>query len=94
MDGQDTHGFIYDRCKCLRPLHSIYRFLSRRQHTEVLDEIERVTGQHHKSVIRLLRSNFERKPCARQRGCSYVPPGRIRQRLVARILGFPCLERL
>jgi hypothetical protein len=85
---------LSERRKYLRLLQPSYRSASRRQRGELLDEAERVTGRHRKSLIRLLRGNLERKRRSRQRGRSYVPQVECAARLVARTLDFPCAERL
>ena len=78
----------------LRLLQPSYRSATRQQRSELLDEAERVTGRHRKTLIRLLRGNLERKPRSRQRGRSYGPQVEYAVRLVARTLDYPCAERL
>lgn len=83
-----------ERRKYLRLLQPSYRSAGRRQRSSLLDEAERVTGRHRKSLIRLLRGSLQRKPRSRQRGRSYGPQVEYAIRLVARTLDYPCAERL
>ncbi len=71
--GEPEPMTLSERRKYLRLLQSSYRSASRRQRSELLDEAERVTGRHRKSLIRWLRGNIERKLRSRQRGRSYGP---------------------
>jgi hypothetical protein len=83
-----------ERRKYLGVIQPRYRQASRRQRSAMLDEAQRVTHRHRKSLIRLLRGNLERKPRRRQRGRSYGPRVEHAVRLVARALDYPCAERL
>jgi hypothetical protein len=85
---------LSERRKYLHLLQPSYRSAKRRGRSQLLDEAERVTGRHRKTLIRLLRSDLERKPRARQRGRAYGPQVEYAVRLVARTLDFPCAERL
>jgi len=92
--GEPEPMTLSERRKYLRLLQPSYRSASRRERSKLLDEAQRVTRQHRKSLIRLLRSNLERKPRSRPRGRSYGPQVEYAIRLVARTLDFPCAERL
>lgn len=92
--GEPEPMTLSERRKYLHLLQSSYRSASRRKRSELLDEAERVTGRHRKSLIRLLRGNLERKPRSRQRGRAYGPQVEYAVRLVARTLDYPCAERL
>ena len=92
--GEPEPMTLSERRKYLRLLQPSYRSASRRERSKLLDEAQRVTRQHRKSLIRLLRSNLERKPRSRPRGRSYGPQVEYAVRLVARTLDFPCAERL
>jgi len=85
---------LSERRKYLRLLQPSYRSANRRGRSQLLDEAERVTGRHRKTLIRLLRGDLERKPRSRRRGRSYGPQVEYAVRLVARTLDFPCAERL
>jgi len=83
-----------ERRKYLCLLQERYRSSSRRERSRLLDEAERVTQRHRKSLIRLLRGPLERKPRSRQRGRTYGPQVEYAVRLIARALDYPCAERL
>jgi hypothetical protein len=85
---------LSERRKYLRLLQPRYQSASRRERSRLLDEAERVTGRHRKSLIRLLRGTLERKRRSRQRGPAYGPQVEYAVRLVARTLDYPCAERL
>lgn len=92
--GEPEPMTLSERRKYLCLLQPGYLSAGRRGRSGLLDEAERVTGHHRKSLIRLLRGELRRKPRARQRGRSYGPPVEYAVRLVARTLDFPCAERL
>src|SRR3990172_5040607 len=83
-----------ERLKYLRLVQPAYLRATRRERSSMLDEAERVTHRHRKSLIRRLNGKLKRKPRARQRGRSYGPEVESAVRLVARSLDFPCAERL
>jgi hypothetical protein len=85
---------LAERYKYLRLVQPRYWATGRQGRSQVLDEAERVTGLHRKSLIRLLRGSLQRRPRARQRGRSYGPDVEYAVRLVARTLDYPCAERL
>lgn len=85
---------LSERRKYLGLIQPRYREASRGRRSAMLDEAERVTRRHRKSLIRLLRGSLERKPRRRQRGRSYGPQVEYAVRLVARALDYPCAERL
>jgi hypothetical protein len=85
---------LSERRKYLGLIQPRYRKASRRERSAMLDEAERVTRRHRKSLIRLLRGSLERKPRRRQRGRSYGPQVEYAVRLVARALDYPCAEWL
>jgi hypothetical protein len=85
---------LAERYKYLRLLQPSYLGASRRDRSRLLDQAERVTGLHRKSLIRLVRGKLVRKRRHRQRGRSYGPQVEYAVRLVARTLDYPCAERL
>jgi hypothetical protein len=85
---------LSERRKYLRLLQARYQSSSRRERSQLLDEAERVTRRHRKSLIRLLRGTLERKARSRQRGRTYGPQVEYAVRLIARALDYPCAERL
>ena len=85
---------LTERLKYLRLIQPRYRQAGRRQRSDMLDEAERVTHRHRKSLIRRLNGRLTRKPRSRQRGHTYGPEVESAVRMVARTLDFPCAERL
>lgn len=92
--GEPEPMTLAERYKYLRLLQPSYLAGGRRQRGDLLDEAERATGRHRKSLSRLLRGDLERRPRSRQRGRSYGPQVEYAVRLVARTLDYPCAERL
>jgi len=92
--GEPEPMSLPERYKYLRLLQPNYLAANRRGRSQLLDEAERVTKLHRKTVIRLLRGHLQRKPRTRQRGRSYGPQVEYAVRLVARTLDYPCAERL
>ncbi|MGH2605725.1 MAG: integrase [Anaerolineales bacterium] len=85
---------LVERLKYLRLIQPRYRQVSRRERGALLDEAERVTHRHRKTLIRRLNGDLGRKRRSRQRGRSYGPEVESAVRLIARSLDFPCGERL
>ena len=91
---QEERLTINERRKYLRKMQPLYHNASRQQRTALLTEMQIVTGLHRKSLIRLLRTDLQRKPRTRQRGPSYPAPVRDAVRLCAHALDYPAAERL
>lgn len=85
---------LAERYKYLRLMQADYQKAGRRQKSGLLDDAQRITGHHRKSLVRRLNGDLTRKPRRRQRGRSYGPEVESAVRLVARSLDFPCAERL
>lgn len=83
-----------ERLKYLRLLQPAYQLASRPERSRTLDEAERITRRHRKTLIRRLNGDLSRKRRTRQRGRSYGPEVESAVRLIARSLDFPCAERL
>ena len=92
--GEPESMSLPERYKYLRLLQPTYLAANRRGRSQLLNEAQRVTKLHRKSVIRLLRGRLQRRPRTRQRGRSYGPQVEYAVRLVARTLDYPCAERL
>jgi len=71
-----------------------YDKASRKEKKELLDEMEIVTGQHRKSLIRLLNGSLKRKPRSRERGQKYGPEVDDALRVIYESLDCICAERL
>lgn len=64
------------------------------ERSQLLDEMQQVTGLHRKSLVRLIRGDLARKPRRRQRGKTYgVELDGILAK-IAQSLDYPCAERL
>lgn len=64
---------LSERRKYLRLLQPRYRSASRRGRSQLLDEAERVTGRHRKSLIRLLRATWSASPAPGSGGAPIAP---------------------
>ncbi len=62
---------INERRKYLRKMKSRYSKAKRQERSELLNEMETVTGLHRKSLIRLMRGSLERKPRSHERTKTY-----------------------
>ena len=58
---------IDERRKYLRKMKQRYIKAKRQERSQLLDEMEAVTGLHRKSLTRLMRGNLERKPRSKER---------------------------
>jgi hypothetical protein len=64
---------IAERRKYLDKMQKRYKKAKRKEKGRLLDEMEAVTGQHRKGLIRLLNGSLERQPRSRERGRVYGP---------------------
>lgn len=85
---------IDERRKYLRAMQKRYRGARRGEKSWLLDEMEAVTGQHRKSLIRQMRGELERKPRRRQRGPRYGAEVAYVVGVIAESLDWVCAERL
>ena len=85
---------VDERYKYLRQMQRRYRRAGRRERGQLLDEMEAVTGQHRKHLIRLMGRSLQRKPRRRQRGRTYGPEVERVVGKVAQSLNYPSAERL
>jgi hypothetical protein len=85
---------IDERRKYIHKMWGRYRTSNKREKSELLDEIEAVTGMHRKAIIRLLNGRLSRKKRSRERGRVYGAEISYAVRLIARSLDYPCAERL
>lgn len=67
---------------------------SRKERSQLLDEMEAVTELHRKSLLRLIHGDLARKPRRKQRGKSYGAEVKAVVRVIAESLDYPCAERL
>ncbi len=85
---------INERRKYLRKMRSRYIKAKRQERSELLNEMEAVTGLHRKSLVRLMRGSLERTPRSRQRSKTYSDEVSRAIRVIADSLDYPCAERL
>jgi hypothetical protein len=80
--------------KYLRKMRPGYEKGNQTQKGRMLDDMERVTGRHRNSLIRLLGGPLERRPRRRQRGCTYQADFDAALRTIYESYGRACAERL
>jgi len=85
---------INERRKYLRKMKSRYIKAKRQGRSELLDEMEAITGLHRKSLVRLMHSSLERKSRNQQRSKTYGAEVSTAIRVIADSLDYPCAERL
>jgi hypothetical protein len=85
---------INERRKYLRKMKSRYIKAKRQERSELLDEMEAITGLHRKSLVRLMHSSLERKSRSQQRSKTYGAEVSTAIRVIAGSLDYPCAERL
>ena len=85
---------IDERFKYLRLVRRRYVKSSKRERGLLLDEMEKVTSLHRKSLIRLMGTSLERKRRHRQRGRTYGPELDLPLRVIAESHDYICAERL
>jgi len=83
-----------ERRKYLQIQSGRYRAASRKGRSQLLTEMERVTGQHRKTLTRLMNGELERRPRRKQRGRTYTAEVDDALRVIAESLDYPCAERL
>ncbi len=64
---------IDERYKYLRLMNKRYWAADKKGRSQLLTEMEEVTGYHRKSLNRLIRGRLKRKRRRRQRGRTYGP---------------------
>jgi hypothetical protein len=86
---------IDERRKYLHKMRIRYwKAESRKERSELLDEMEAVTELHRKSLIRLVHGELARKPRRKQRGKTYGLEVKGVVGVIAESLDYPCAERL
>jgi len=85
---------IDERRKYLRRMKRRYIKAKRQEHSQLLDEMEAVTGLHRKSLTRLMRGSLERKARSKERCKTYGTEVSNAIRVIADSLDYPCAERL
>ena len=85
---------VNERRKYIHKMWKRYREGDKREKGRLLDEIEAVTGQHRKSIIRTINGRLSRKRRSKERGREYGVAVDDAVRVIARALDYPCAERL
>jgi len=86
---------VDDRRNYLGRMKRRYQTAGRRERGLLLDEMEKVTDMHRKSLIRLLNAPYlSRKPRQKQRRRQYSPEVDDAIRVIAESLDYICAERL
>jgi len=92
----DSEGMTIDeRRKYLGRMRQRYLGADREAKSQLLGEMEQVTGLHRKSLVRLLRcGGLQRQPRRQQRGRVYGAAVGDALRVIAESLDYVCAERL
>lgn len=90
----DMEMTIDERRKYLCQMQVRYRTATRRERSQLLDEMAVVTGMHRKSLTRLMGGSLKRRPRQRQRGRTYGPEVLAALLVIAESLDWICAERL
>ncbi len=93
MDTEEKLG-MNERRNYLRLMRKRYRKAGRSGRSELLDEMEAVTGMHRKSLIRLLNGDLERRPRRKQRGRKYGVKVHLALKVIGESTDYVCAERL
>jgi hypothetical protein len=85
---------IDERYKYLRKMQKRYKKARGKERSELLDEMQEVTGYHRKYLLRLIHGKIVRKPRQRQRGRTYGVQVYHALQVIAESFDYPCAERL
>ena len=85
---------VDERRKVLMIMQEEYLQAERKRRSELLDQAEQLTGQHRKSLIRLLNGDLKRKPRRRQRGTTYGPEVDDALRVISESVDYIGAQRL
>ena len=67
----DEEMTIDERYKYLRKMQKRYQKAREKERSELLDEMQEITGYHRKYLLRLINCKIARNPRRRQRGRTY-----------------------
>jgi hypothetical protein len=90
----DEKMSVKERYKYLRMMQKRYKRADREGKGMLLDEMQVVTGQHRKSLTRLMNGDLRRKERKRQRGRTYGSEVSYALGVIAESLDHICAERL
>ena len=85
---------IDERRKYLYRMEKRYKVASKEERAKLLDEMEKMTELHRKSLIRLMKMGLVRKRRSKQRGPGYGPAVDDALGVIAESLDYICAERL
>jgi hypothetical protein len=85
---------IYERYKYLRKMQGYYQQASSKERSDLLNEMERVTDLHRKSLIRLMKNKPNRHQRRQQRERSYKADVDDALRVISESMDYVCAERL
>ena len=85
---------IDEKRKYLHKMWGRYRDATKKEKSQMLDDIEHVTGLNRKSIIRILNGRLSRKKRSRERGPTYGTSVMNVVIEISKALDYPCAERL
>jgi len=85
---------IEERYKYLRMMQERYRQADKTGRRQLLDEMERMTNCHRKSLVRHMKSDLRRQKRRKQRGRSYGIEIHAALKVIAESYDYICAERL
>ena len=85
---------IDEKRKYLHKMWGRYRDATKQEKSQMLDDMEHVTGLNRKSIIRILNGRLSRKKRTKDRGPSYGIEVRNAAVKISEALDHPCAERL
>jgi hypothetical protein len=85
---------IDERYKYLRKMQKRYKKAREKERSQLLDEMQEVTGYHRKHLLRLMHSKIVRKPRQIQRSRTYGVEVVYALQVIAESFDYPCAERL
>ena len=90
----DEEMTIDERYKYLRKMQKRYKKAREKERSELLDEMQEITGYHRKYLLRLINGKIARNPRRRQRGRTYGVEVIHALQVIAESFDYPCAERL
>jgi hypothetical protein len=90
----DDEMTIDERRKYLRKMQKRYRKASEKERSMLLDEMQKITNLHRKSLIRLINGDLARKQRTKQRGRTYGLEVHRVLKVISESFDYLCAERL
>jgi hypothetical protein len=85
---------IDERRKYLHKMQKRYRKAPEKERSMLLDEMQKITNLHRKSLIRLINGDLARKPRNKQRGRTYGLEVHRTLKVISESFDYLCAERL